>query len=313
MTRFSILLALSLLFPVSSALAQESPPSVGVTLPPLPVASARLERRIPGFERTVGLAENCIIDGERGAYYEDMRCDGWYTGLARGGAASAHAIGRVALAAATTPGTGYPSDVFALVVTGRNPAENEQERESNWDDTTTRTDTAPRVATSLDDKGDILVPYLLHASARELASSTPRIEDVKLMLSVIETLTQHDPAPIAPWRPSDEAAQRDEVARRVGGYATWLNTHATERPATWQRDGLALARTELTSTSIEVRYSAMRRLIERGVNRDAVRRAMHDTLSSRDLSAEARSFFAQVAENEQLISRRELRRLTSAS
>jgi len=290
-------------------------------LPSIPEPTQAQERRIASFMRLADRArKTCRTEEERGVYFNEERCFGWYERLLGGGNVAVHAIGRVVVAEARVHAAAPArddsqglADLVTVLRTGMTPVAAIETEGQATAERREGIDPVPSDAGNLRWAGRLSVPYLLRAAAIELSSPAARTPHVRMLVSAISDITGHDVAPMAPWSPLDEIGAKQALARSVAGYARWLAAHANESTRAWVAAGLAAARDQLASADATARFAAIHRLVLAARDRARVRASVREMLSAPAVSAEARSYVAAFARDERLLGRAEIRRLASAT
>lgn len=222
-----------------------APAAVAARVPEAPVVPPALAARVTALARVADDTVECFTErGERTEHIADRRCGQWYAQLARGGAATAHAIGSIM---------------------ERPPSEANPLRDSEGEYRT-----GPRLVQVLAaTRAPEAIPYMLRYLAGAARRRYDWSEAAKEMFRQLARLAGEDAAPLAPWRP-DDADVASVQEHRVDAWLTWWAAHRDEAPA--QRAAAADARAvaALASDDVEARFAAIQRLAANPAQRPAV-------------------------------------------
>ena len=261
--------------PTPSPAPPTAPVAVEATMPEAPVVPPALAARVTALARVADDTVECFTEhGERTEHIADRRCGQWYAQLARGGAATAHAIGSIM---------------------ERPPSEANPLRDGEGEYRT-----GPRLVQLLAATGaPEAIPYMLRYLAGAARHRYDWSESSNEMFRQLARLAGEDAAPLAPWQP-DDAALVSVMEHRVDVWLAWWAAHRDEAPA--QRAAAADARAvaALASDDVAARFAAIQRLAANPARRPAVESSLRELMARPDLPARAAVYIRRWAQRARL-------------
>lgn len=258
-----------------SPTAPAPPAAVVATVPEAPVVPPALAARVTALARVADDTVECFTErGERTEHIADRRCGQWYAQLARGGPATAHAIGSIM---------------------ERPPSEPNPLRDGEGEYRT-----GPRLVQLLaTTRAPEAIPYMLRYLAGAARHRHDWSESSNEMFRQLARLAGEDAAPLAPWRP-DDAALVSVMEHRVEAWLAWWAAHRDEAPAERAAAADARAVAALASDDVAVRFAAIQRLAANPAQRPAVEASLRGLMARADLPAPAAVYIRRWAQRARL-------------